>query len=227
MLLLLLDSGAPPGPETISRPGPLDHQKRWLARVLTQFRSSPGLLGLIRAPLGASTVLETVFWTLLTITLDNAVGVQLDVIGARFKFERDGLEDDEYRALIPKWVQAIRSSGTTPQIAALLDRLDPTNTFLIDDEELDPATFSIDVTAPVLDDAEADVYRRFVKRSRAAAIRCSIYSYPLPADQLFTLADEGDDLIVLDGDAEGTSDADDDGDGDGTDGGGLAREEMA
>lgn len=210
-----LGSDVPMGeapPTVIYRPGPIDHQQKWLLRVLTQFRSSPELLKLIHAPLGASTVLEGVFWTLLTITLANAVGVQLDAIGARFNFARDGLSDDDYRALIPIWVQACRSSGTTPQIVALLDRLDPDNTFVWDDLADDPDSFSVLITDPPLSDAEAEKYQRFVRRARAHGIRVWLESYPADPDTLFTFASADD---------EETDAAR------GFDAGGLAREVIA
>lgn len=213
----------PGAPETIHRAGPYDHQRRWLVRLLTQFRPDPEMQGKVKAPLGASTVLEGVFWTLLTTTLENAVGQQLDVIGARWRFGRDGLDDDEYRRLIPIWAAACRSSGTMPEVVALLDRLDPDNEFEVDPLALDPKSFRVNVTFPVLDDATAELYQRFVRRARPSATRVWLYSYPQPDSETFTLADYGSALDSTDGATLGLGDFDD------TEGagGGLAREVIA
>lgn len=184
---------APPAPPTpppaVFVPNPaaqVNHVATGLSRLLTQFKGKATIEGLIRAPLGASDIIEGVLYTLLTQRmLSNAVGAELDKIGSRFGFERDGRNDDDYRAIIPVWIRALRSSGTTPQIVDVLDGLNPSNTLAIEDMDLDPAGFRVRVTDPVLSAADRELYRRFIRTSRGAAIRCWFYSWPAAGSTLF------------------------------------------
>lgn len=173
-------------------PGPVDHQAVGADRLLQQFRGGahPRIQALVRAPLGTSNRLEGVLWTLLTLTgIADAEGAFLDEWGEIVGLERDGETDTRYRELLYARLYALRSAGTIEHLNRVMTALDATWVGGIDnldgDPELDPATFRLSWTSPVLDDHHAEQYRRFLKSARAAGVKCHFYSWPAPEATLF------------------------------------------
>ncbi len=230
-----LSSDVPMGeaPATeIFEAGPVDHVAVGLERLLQQFKGGahPRIQALVAAPLDTSNRLEGVLWTLLTLTgLPDAVGGWLDEWGAILGLERDGWTDDRYRELLYAQLYALRSCGTVEDIYRVFEQLDAAWVGGIDqfddDPDLDPASFRLTWLEPALGHADAETYRRFLKKARAAGVRVWFYSYPIAEEFVFSLADDGADLV--DSVTEGFSAADDYADADGTDGGGFAREVIA
>lgn len=188
----LLDSDVPMGDVAaaeIFTAGPVDHVAVGVERLLEQFKGEahPLIQALAAAPLVLSNRLEGVTYTLLTETgLDDAVGAWLDEWGEILGLERDGWSDDRYRELLYAQLYALRSSGTVPDVYRVFEQLDGDWEGGIEDLEFDPGSFRVTWTDPVLSEQLAELYRRFLQRSRAAAVKVWFYSWPAPGSSLFT-----------------------------------------
>ena len=60
---------------------------------------------------------------------ENAKGAQLDLLGASLNIPRGGMNDNEYRAMIPARLAALRWDGTNGSVKPLLDGLAPGETY--------------------------------------------------------------------------------------------------
>ena len=88
--------------------------------------------------------LEGVFFEILEdTTLDGSIGQQLDNLGTIVKILRGALSDDRYRNRISAQILANLSSGTIPQILAILKLIVAADVVLEFLEEF-PAHFSIE-----------------------------------------------------------------------------------
>lgn len=95
-------------------PVQIDHVEIGLSRLLEQWKNSPKIQGLLRSYLEQSNELESVAFEVLTERgIFEAVGVNLDVIGALFDISRDGRTDEQYRAAILNYVTTLNGDGTT------------------------------------------------------------------------------------------------------------------
>lgn len=99
-----------------------DHEDGGVALLTRQFRK-PAIEAVLRSWLAQVQDLEDAFWALLVNGLDNAVGAQLDQIGDLLGRPRAGLADAVYLKLLRATALAIRSSGTGPELVAILDLL--------------------------------------------------------------------------------------------------------
>jgi len=98
----------------MSLPTQIDHVKQGLNRVLSQWENSPNIQGLFKSYLEQMGVLEDVLFQLLEERgIYEAIGVQLDVIGALFDEDRKSRTDEQYRTGILKQIALLQSDGTT------------------------------------------------------------------------------------------------------------------
>lgn len=92
----------------------IDHVETGLARMLSQWESSPLLKGLFTSFLRQCNTVEDVLFQLKEERgIYEAVGVQLDVIGALFKVSRNNLTDPQYRTEILRRITTSMGDGTT------------------------------------------------------------------------------------------------------------------
>ena len=90
----------------------LDHAARALALLPSQFAESTNLRALITAFTDAAQDIEDDTWACIEDRmLDTAEGVQLDQYGKVLGQPRDGLSDDDFRALLGIRILANRSNG--------------------------------------------------------------------------------------------------------------------
>jgi hypothetical protein len=104
----------------------LDHAARALALLPSQFAESTKLRALISAFADAAQDIEDDTWACIEDRmLDTAEGAQLDQYGRVLGQPRDGLSDDDFRALLGIRILANRSNGQADIIlrvvAGLLD----------------------------------------------------------------------------------------------------------
>lgn len=115
------------GVPSTSTPGPLgvsasagfiaDHCERGKARLLVQFKNKPRLAAVLCAFLDQVQDIENALWQLWAQrVLQNAIGVQLDQLGARVGEPRQDRIDDVYRFFIGVRVLVNRSSGLPEQL---------------------------------------------------------------------------------------------------------------
>lgn len=143
----------------------------------------------IEAVLGSYTArvqeIEDALWSLLTMTLDDAVGAHLDQLGELLGQGRAGLDDTLYRALLRATTLAIGSSGTGDRLAQILIILGTNTAF--DLRELFPASLLVaPFAAP---DIPAPVTLAMVKRSAAAGVRVQVVDVPSGDVWAFAAAD--------------------------------------
>lgn len=85
---------------------------------------------------------ETAAFQVLTERwLDTAVGVQLDGLGQIIGRERAGSDDDTYRLLLRAQILLNLSSGTVPQILAIIEKIIPG--FLLELVQHFPKSFTL------------------------------------------------------------------------------------
>jgi len=95
----------------------LEHVNQAVARLIQQYRDKPRMEALIAIYSRQVQDLEDALWQLATERFaDTAIGAQLDVLGIIVGQERQGLGDDDYRALIAARIAANNSEGTAPDI---------------------------------------------------------------------------------------------------------------
>lgn len=181
----------------------IDQVALGLSRLLEQFKPKPLINALVEAPLDYGNTLETVLYDLLTARLyDGAVGEQLDVVGAIFNVERAGRSDAAFLQFIQATALAQSSSGTVPDIYAVLEHISPGGAFQIEQLLEDPAGFGVRFTSPALpyepataDDLVPVTIERLLRKSRAGGVKCWFYWWPTTVDQMFTLC-AGDDQVA-------------------------------
>lgn len=101
-----------------------DHCDRATDRLLWQFDDSDRLKAFICAFVKQLQEIEDSFWDLLfTTTIDNALGVYLDAIGALWGEGRGGLADTIYRKLIKARARASRSHSGAEDVIAVARRV--------------------------------------------------------------------------------------------------------
>ena len=97
-----------------------DHSAIVLPLVLSQYQRASRLLGLVRAGCAQADDAETMFHEIREgHKLATAVGVQLDRLGALYKEQRLGRDDDTYREAI-KVRASLAVNGTPEQILGFL-----------------------------------------------------------------------------------------------------------
>ena len=98
----------------MSFPTEINHVELGLERNLSQWKDSPNLQGLFQSFLEQSDVLEDVLFQILQDRgIYEAVGEQLDVIGALFGIDRGNKTDEQYRAAILQKISTINTDGTS------------------------------------------------------------------------------------------------------------------
>ncbi len=174
-----------------------DHADRGLARLLTQFKKMPRFVALIRILFKPLQEVEGVLWDLKTgLTLADAIGEQLDLIGRILQEPRGTLSDDDYRTVLSIKILVLRSSGRAPELIHILEVL-ASGTFLF--TEYFPAAIVVDlITAPTFNVA---LVARFLRKAKAAGVRLDV-TY---GDDLVRYAS---DLDVLSGTGGYSSDLD-------------------
>lgn len=124
----------------------LTHEADGLARLIERFKGQPNMEGLARVVLKRMQRIEDVLWDLYTgVWLDNAVGVQLDNLGAVVGEGRKGRQDEQFRLYIRARIAINRANGTaadTFKVARLI--LEPTANIALTNEY--PAAYRLDIT---------------------------------------------------------------------------------
>ena len=91
-------------------------------RMMQQYRDAPKFRAFVQAICAEFDYLEAALFTIYTQNINNAVGINLDVLGSLFKTARLGRSDADYRALIRNRA-AFRSFATPEDIYNVLTGL--------------------------------------------------------------------------------------------------------
>ncbi len=166
------------------------HGDAGVALLLMQFKGKPLMEATVRALLAGVQDLEDATWQVLTERwLDTAIGEQLDLLGSIVGLGRRGWTDSTYRTLIRAQILVLRSSGTWPELFAILEALGVTLTLTTIVESY-PAAITITLGEYLDGDiAAAEVFDR-VDAARSATVR---FVLEFPVSELadtFAFADD-------------------------------------
>lgn len=99
-----------------------DHEDQGLELLLTQFQGRPRLAAWLRSYLRQVQLLEdAIYDVIIARMIDRAVGAQLDQLGRLVGERRLDRDDDTYRVFIRARILVNRSTGTAPELLAILD----------------------------------------------------------------------------------------------------------
>ena len=98
----------------------VDHCDQALNARTADFRELPRFEELLRIVCEQVQEIEDALWQIASDSVDTAEGVQLDGFGSIVGAERQGLSDDDYRALIRATIRANQSSGTAPDLYSIV-----------------------------------------------------------------------------------------------------------
>lgn len=145
---------------------------RALLRLIGQFKNKRTFEPILTALAVQVQALEDAYWQLLSDrTIDNAVGVQLDVLGAIVGEKRGGRPDPDYRLRIRARIRANLSNGTNEDIYAVFRALLATTPgYVLSYLPAYPAGFVFRINGVALSPALIYIYVRFLRDSKGAAI---------------------------------------------------------
>jgi len=100
-----------------------DYTTRVLGFLISQYRDSTRLQGVITAGTEEADKIEaSMFQVDAGFSMDNAIGVQLDILGRVFRESRQGRSDDDFRVAI-KLKASIAVNGSPEEILTFLRNL--------------------------------------------------------------------------------------------------------
>ena len=163
----------PPAPVGASGP-PLaqnvDHCDQSLAARTQDYRQLPRFQELLLIFCEQVQEIEDVLWSIALDSVDTAIGAQLDGFGSIVGAERQGLSDDDYRALIRATIKANDSEGTIPDLYGIvLAALDLTGPGIADLQWFGPAGFILEILSPPAFDEI--ILHGLIVRGTAAGVR--------------------------------------------------------
>lgn len=163
-----------------------DHEGRGVERLLARTSGKPRLEALFRSWLSAPQSAEDVAWALRSmLLLSTASGRWLDFLGAKVGERRGGRSDEVYRVWIGARVLVNRSSGTAPQLIAIVDAVTPAGTRIHVQDEY-PAAITVHAYGPVSHDV-GNAIAALLQQAKAAGVRCLFRWHSPEASQVFRL----------------------------------------
>lgn len=167
-----------PGDSVASIQGPelakqQSHVAQGIGRLIIQFREQPDIQSMLRAWLRETDELECAMFDLLAaFKLEDAVGDQLDILGAMVGEERQGRSDDVYRRFIQARIKSNNSSGLREELLQVLRLIEPTAEWAL--QELPPASFIAEEVTAGGSVADIDVVLEVVQRTKAAGVGAQV-----------------------------------------------------
>lgn len=167
-----------------------DHANRALARLAQQYQGKPLMASLLRVFTPLVQQVEDMFSAMqLAMRLENAEGVQLDLLGALVGQPREAAGDSEYRLRIAARIKTNVSTGTVEDIYSVFKILLPSPIVLALSPRY-PAGFVLNVIGAVDLDL-VPLYASFFQDAKGEGIEGQLL-YSLYADaNTFTLGDAG------------------------------------
>jgi hypothetical protein len=155
-----------------------------LARLISSAQT-PRIRGLVKPWLEQWQNIENAAWEVTTLRyLDDAEGVQLDVLGVILGRARGNLGDDDYKIALRAEILVNRAEGVPPQIEQLLALCCPVPYEL---REMAVATLEIELLDAVL--FNVPTLWSILMRAKAAGVRLELTYSPEDPDTLFRFAD--------------------------------------
>lgn len=147
-----------------------DHVAQGLARVLFQDQGDDDVKGMVEATVGPIQDIENAFYQLYTETLENAVGVNLDIYGEIVGQARDpGQSDDDYRLRIKTRIIQNISQGEPESIIKVYQLLVVAG--LVQYQDLPPGGVYVASDIEISDQEEANKLFEQVEQVVPAGVR--------------------------------------------------------
>lgn len=176
-----------------------DHAERALARLLTQYRGTHSVPGVLRVLCRQVQEIEDALFAVIAgRALDTATGAQLNNLGRIVGVERASLDDAAFRLRIRAQILVNRRSGESETLIAILAYLAPGSTPIL--REHFPAALSLEAAGAVI--ADPTQHANVIDSARAGGVRAVLLYHPQPDDETARLVAEGtgsDLLGTLDG----------------------------
>jgi hypothetical protein len=151
-----------------------DHIDQGVALLLEQFQGKPRIAALLTSLLRQVQDVEDAAWDVLTSRLISvAADAQLDALGKLVGEPRDGRDDGGYRVAITARIAVNRSSGTGPEIVAILKLVD-VDSFRLRD--VGPAAFRVDYGEPPSTASVGRELPRLIGEARPAGVAAMYYA---------------------------------------------------
>ena len=149
-----------------------EHIEQALERLLEQYKGKPRIETLLGIYVDQLQEVEEAFWQLLVERwVDNALGAQLDILGAIVGQKRDGRAEEPFRAMVRARILANRSRGTAEDlIAIVVALLDATASGAVKFEEHSGAQARVLMQTTFPDVALADV-NALLQYAKAGGVR--------------------------------------------------------
>jgi len=165
-----------------------DYSSRFLDWLLQQFRK-PRMEGLTAAMLTEVQAAEDALYQLYTgLNLNDAVGVNLDLIGALLQVPRAGYGDDVYRTRLRVEILILRSNGVPDDLIAICRAaLTPGVEFSY--RESWPASVVVEVLDPAPEFLPPELLN-FLNRARDLGVRINLLFSFYDAAHTFTFSDD-------------------------------------
>lgn len=137
--------------------------------LIEQFKGKPNIEGILSSWVQQFQDLEDVYWQILRgRTIDQAIGVQLDFLGALVGESRKGRNDAEYRAAIQLRIRINRSTGRAVDIYEIVSLMTENFTY----QEFYPADFLVTVYFPLL--AQYQAVENAIRQAKPAGVGASL-----------------------------------------------------
>lgn len=176
--------------------GAVDQVQEGLGMLLGQFRDNDDVIAVVSAPLRQLNVVETALQNMLKLTsIDDALGVQLDVLGRILMQPRGQKDDATYRTYLYAKVAALRSNGSVPGLYSPLRITDPLGTYQL--KALYPANARMNFVDPPLETPGVIDRAQLLKVAKAGGVGLFLFWMTDVPANVFQFKDSG-------GSADGT-----------------------
>lgn len=168
----------------------VDHSDRGIARALATLTGKPRLEAFLRSWLDSAQELEDVVYALRAMMLvSSATGVWLERLGKIVGQPKEGRTDEVYRVWIMARTLVNRSSGTAPQLLAIVEALVPDGVSIYTQDEY-PAALTVHVYG-VIDYDTGDAIAQLLQRARCPGVRLLFHWHVTDDAELFKYSDDG------------------------------------
>lgn len=166
----------------------VDHSDRGVGRLLAKLQGKPRLAAFLRSWIDSAQELEDVVFAMRTMMLvSDATGWWLDRLGAIVGERRRGRTDDIYRVWVAARTLVNRSSGTGPQLIAIVKAVvAEDSTVYVEDQY--PAAMLVHVYGET-DIDTGNALAELLQQARCPGVRCVLHWSVDPEADVFRFAD--------------------------------------
>lgn len=165
-----------------------DHVRAGLSLLLQQYTGLPRIEGWATSYLNRVQELEDAIWSVIVGRLiDDAVGVQLDVLGRLVGQRRNGVGDEPFRMRVRARIRANRSNGHPDDIIAVALLASGVSLDQLTYTDLYPASFRVELSS-VTDATLATVLTELITLAKPVGVGAAVSFSAYPDSETFACA---------------------------------------